>query len=181
MSLLTLIDDVFDHNRRAQEWDDLTRFGILAFTDEYSNEREDLSAKYTIVDLDASNIVFYRITGLQDGYLNINHGPETDSKVIQDTELDSLINIDQPVIYYHSGARSGNINSYFHNMIKGEDKLLVISNTEVIGNIANIGILTNVILSDQIPVFSPVILLADDQKTRTELWLDAQDRLRRIP
>ena len=179
MALLKLIEDVAKINRRIQKRDDSSRLGILAFTTEYSKEIEDLSASYALVDLDASIIVFYKITGLQDNYLKINNGPGTDDKVIHDAELDSLINIEQPVISYHSGDTNGNMNTYFRNMIEGDNKLLVINNIEAIGNKANISILTNLVLSNQIPGFIPVILVADDNSVRTEIWIDSKDHLRR--
>lgn len=156
------------------------RFNILIRNaEDYSRFKDELSSSYKIVEFDASRIVFYKITSLQGGeFCGINNGPGTKYTVIRESELDSYCSIERPVVFYHGGSFTSEINHYFRSVFEQENSLIVIKNLDKIENTGNLSVFLRFIWNDEGLPPEPVIVLLEntDNRLLLEIRADSKDR-----
>ena len=159
---------------------DYGRFNILIRNaEDYTRFKDELSTLYKIVEFDASEIVFYKITSLQGGeFCRISNGPGTKYTVIRESEFDSYCSIEKPVLYYHSGSFTSEINRCFRSVFEQENTLIVIKNLDKIENSGNRSVFLRFIWNDEDLPPKPVIVLLENADNRIflEVCADAKDR-----
>ena len=141
--------------------DDLRRFNILIRSKtDYMEIRDELAAAFKLVEINASDITYYKKTPYADGYYTINHGPGTERRIVREPELVSLINVEEPVLTYTDDSKA-EINQAFRSLFKEDNALVVFSNIEGIDNACNRDYLLRFIREDRDLSPKPVILVLD--------------------
>ena len=129
---------------------------------DYIQSRSELSVHYDLVELEAFDLVFYKITSYEGGLCRINHGPGTEQKTIHESELDFYLNIERPVLFYHLGNINCEFNQHLYNLLQNERVLLVINNIDKIDNDTNRRVLINFIRTSRSLPPAPVIAITSD-------------------
>ena len=171
-NLVQLIERLKKNNFNKKKYeDDLNRSNILIRKKaEFIQSRSELFAQYNLVEFEASDLVFYRITSCQGGCYSIDHGPGTEKTTIEESELSSYLDVEEPVIFYHSGNIDCEINQYLSNIIQKENSLIVIDNIDRVDNAANRRVLLSYIRTSQSLTPAPVIVITSDDIANKLLW-----------
>lgn len=165
IQLIKVIEGKNKRNKKRYDSYNYFRYNILMRSrEDFLKAQKELSAEFSIVEMDAKEIVFYKKTVCKDGFSRINRGPETESKAIKDSEFVSYLNIEKPVISYNSGSIDCEINQFLRNMIEVDNALIVISNIEDIQNADNKSVLLNFIRARPILSPLPIIVITDNQE-----------------
>ena len=185
MDIKARVERIAKNNARLLEQcklsDDLeySRTSILIRDQQdYARIKDELSQSYKIVELDASEIIFYKKVTLSDGeQLSVNNGPGTQKTVMLEKDFISCCNIEKPVVFYVSGNYDCKINPYLRSLFETENTLIVITNLDKIEISANRTVFIHFLISDKALLALPFIVVLGnvDGPTFKDIMYDSKD------